>query len=295
MATGKAVKKGGSTIFWIIGGLVVIAGGIGAYFLLRKPKEEDDKRKDDDSEEEITSGGDRYSQPQKIPAPKELNTKDKIKSFQNYVVNVKKDRAILGNSGVDGIWGKDSQAAWNKYGSDYNKSLTSVPSTPENESKIATIILLAKKGSPRATKQYLDKANKGYVDLWAKNLLTKKTSFMWANQYYRTDTGVPILTYNPKLLNFTAKEGAKLRENPSTKAKIKETVKQNTQLGKGREVVFADPNVWIYFEWLPQGNPIRRTGWIASQNVSRIKSSSFSGVTDELEFLNFDNNLDLNF
>ena len=33
-------KNGGSTIFWIIGGLVVIAGGVGAYFLLRKPKEE---------------------------------------------------------------------------------------------------------------------------------------------------------------------------------------------------------------------------------------------------------------
>ncbi len=32
-------KNGGSTIFWIIGGLVVIAGGVGAYFLLRKPKE----------------------------------------------------------------------------------------------------------------------------------------------------------------------------------------------------------------------------------------------------------------
>ena len=46
-------KNGGSTIFWIIGGLVVIAGGVGAYFLLRKPKEETGSETND-SENKVT-------------------------------------------------------------------------------------------------------------------------------------------------------------------------------------------------------------------------------------------------
>jgi len=40
--------------------------------------------------------------------------------FQNWVSFTKKDKAILGAGGVDGKWGKDTAAAWAKYGNEYN-------------------------------------------------------------------------------------------------------------------------------------------------------------------------------
>ena len=51
--------KGGSKIFWIIGGLIVVAGSVGAYFLLRKPREEggnEDGEVDSDSGSDSGSG-----------------------------------------------------------------------------------------------------------------------------------------------------------------------------------------------------------------------------------------------
>ena len=87
-------KKGGSKIFWIIGGLVVIAGGVGAYFLLRKPKDQqsNDETGDDVTNGDETSGGSTGASVGgfatggggTFTAPRELNTTDKIKAFQDW-------------------------------------------------------------------------------------------------------------------------------------------------------------------------------------------------------------------
>lgn len=47
-------------------------------------------------------------------------TKDEIIKFQNWVINTKKDKTILGKWGADGDWGDLSEKAWKKYGSSYN-------------------------------------------------------------------------------------------------------------------------------------------------------------------------------
>jgi hypothetical protein len=50
-------------------------------------------------------------------------TKSEIINFQNWVINTKKDKQILGNSGADGIWGQRSELAWNRYGAYYNPTI----------------------------------------------------------------------------------------------------------------------------------------------------------------------------
>jgi hypothetical protein len=47
---------------------------------------------------------------------------DNIKDFQKWVINVKKDKVILGRYGADGDWGPNSVKAWYKYGNEYLKT-----------------------------------------------------------------------------------------------------------------------------------------------------------------------------
>ena len=50
-------------------------------------------------------------------------TFDDVKKFQKWVINVKKDKKILGSTGVDSDWGPNTKLAWDKYGSEYVKTL----------------------------------------------------------------------------------------------------------------------------------------------------------------------------
>jgi hypothetical protein len=47
--------------------------------------------------------------------------KTEVKAFQDYVIRVKKDTAILGSAGVDGLWGDNTQKAYDKYGADWEE------------------------------------------------------------------------------------------------------------------------------------------------------------------------------
>lgn len=89
----------------------------------------------------------------------EISTKpDNIKDFQRWVLNIKGDNKILGSYGADGMWGKYTSMAWEKYKNDYLKS------TPKektlNTKKISTgktVILLGgldtRKGDLSISKQ----------------------------------------------------------------------------------------------------------------------------------------------
>jgi hypothetical protein len=290
----KATKKSGSKIFWIIGGLVVIAGGIGAYFLLRKPKEEENNNDTDDKkpQSDINSvGGVGNSASPKINAPKELSSKEKIESFQDYVLDVKKDKTILGNAGADGIWGKNSQNAWDKYGSDYLKSL--IPASkiePQLEKDIETIIKFST--GTKADKTYLRKTNSDFVSNWAKAVRNNKRVFLWANQFYRTKTGDKILEYNPIGKVYYASKTGMFAKNEANNNASAVNLSKGTNLGKASAVDFDGKYVFIYFPEKAGGGYSK---WIYESAITSKKpSSSFSGITDELEFANFDNNLDLN-
>lgn len=60
-----------------------------------------------------------------------FSTKAELLAFQQWVINTKGDKTILGSGGAsgfgdDGLWGSKSAKAWNKYGNDYkNANLSS--------------------------------------------------------------------------------------------------------------------------------------------------------------------------
>ena len=61
------------------------------------------------------------------------SSKPELLAFQQYVINVKGDKTILGKGGStgfgdDGVWGAKSKLAWDKYGKEYDLSKVSTPS-----------------------------------------------------------------------------------------------------------------------------------------------------------------------
>jgi hypothetical protein len=60
-----------------------------------------------------------------------------VKGFQQWVINTKKDKTILGKGGDsgfgdDGRWGKNTNAAWQKYGKEYTLSTATAFQAPTN-------------------------------------------------------------------------------------------------------------------------------------------------------------------
>ena len=282
-------KSKSSVGFWLLIGTLVVGGGVGIYFLLRKPKEETadenlDEKKEDIVVPTITTRDDSGSQTKpKSSAPSELNTADKIKAFQNYVLNTKNDVTILGGSGADGKWGSNSQKAWDKYGSDFKK-------TPDFKGITTVVSADAKKRildfatGNKSKASYLNSANQDFVKKWAETIGKERTAFIWANQVYRTKTGERVMDYNPLIFNLKTSKDATLRASAS-KDSAGTGIKAGQELGKGGDVKFSNPYLYIY---LPN-----KKKWIASINVKKA-SSSFTGGEEEIWAV-FDNNFDVSF
>lgn len=149
-------KKGGSKIFLIIGGLVVIAGGIGAYFLLRKPKGKDGESFDESETGGSSTGGGETGGGETgvsnvFTKPKELDSSDKIKAFQDWLDNNKpcwildsdgKYKNLSKNTGECnrniggrgyGTYGQNTANAWKLFSKEYLGQVKSgtadIPST----------------------------------------------------------------------------------------------------------------------------------------------------------------------
>lgn len=305
-------KKGGSTIFWIIGSLIVLGGGIGAYFLLRKPKDEEKDITKDDEVKLNQGGGDGDGGGDgggggTNTRPSELNTKAKITEFQNYVINTKKDTNILKPDGADGLYGKNTIKAWNKYGTDFKASTGTSTGTSTNVSttvdaqlqgKIDQIRLLANKNSARIKLSYVPTLQKSpiFVDAWYKALLEKTTTFSTQGKVFKTNTGESILNFIPKDNVFGLNKEVLLRQTP-TSATGEKLPARGTSLGKGGEVKLSGGKVFIYFPKInTMGNPFSKKGWIQNQSALKIvRQAQFSGIIEEMEFINFDNHFDLNF
>ncbi len=291
MAQGKS-----SVGFWLLIGTLVVGGGVGIYFLLKKPKEETEEQGDEKKGDTIptptpsptpsptpTITQQQTNVKSDVEIPSELNSEEKIKAFQNWVLNTKKDKTILGNKGADGKWGDNSQNAWNKYASDFKKSQTFKGfSTTLKDEDINRIINFAT--GKKATENYLKSSQKTFVKKWSDTIKNKKTAFIWADQVYRTKTGDRVMDFNPTSFNLKTSKGGNLRAsaNPqSTPTKIDAGV----NLGKGSAVAFSDPYLYIY---LPS-----KSKWIASSLVKKA-SSSFTGGEEEI-WAGFDDNFDITF
>jgi len=302
--------KNSSKIFLIIGGIVLITG---TYFLFKKRRKEKLIKEETNNIDESTSNSETDSGNVSPTAPSELSDSTKIKAFQDWLdtnkscwvldkdgkyknlsKNVGKCNRNVGGKGY-GNYGKNTSNAWEKFGKDYLDSLkqntstnTSTNTSSNTSSKNIDTIIGFSTGT-KAERTFLTKTNADFVNTWAKAIKNKKNVFIWANNPYRTKTGDKILGYNPIGTTYYAKKTDSIAKlSPSDNA-TSYLVKKGTDLGKATGIDFNN-GLWIY---LPQSGDNFK--WYKINDISKTKlSSSFDGTTDEIEFLNFDNNLDLN-
>lgn len=124
------MKTGTKIALWVTGIAVV---GVGGYFIWKSLK----KKREEKANEEIAKlNADKYK-PIATASGKPTTAQTfyvdqtanpfpdlmSLRMFQNWVINTKKDRAILGTGGADGIWGKNTARAWAKYKDDWNKKV----------------------------------------------------------------------------------------------------------------------------------------------------------------------------
>lgn len=284
------MAKGKSSVgFWLLIGTLVVGGGVGMYFLLRKPKDESLEDENlDEKKDVITTKDDSGSinvnvTKPKSSAPSELNSAEKIKKFQEYVLNTKNDVTILGGSGADGKWGANSQKAWDKYASDFKKTPTYKGFTTVVSGDAKKRIIDFATGN-KATESYLNSTNQDFVKKWAENIGNEKTAFIWAEQVYRTKTGERVMDFNPTKFNLKTTKDATLRASANQNS-TGTPIKGGESLGKGSKVAFSNPYLYIY---LPNKNK-----WIWSKVVTKA-SSSFTGGEEEI-WAGFDDNFDISF
>jgi len=287
-------KSKSSIGFWLLIGTLVIGGGIGAYFLLRKPKEEEEETivTDDTDKGNAGSGsGSGSGSGTATPtAPAPLDSKEKITAFQNYVLTTKKDTTILGKSGADGIWGNNSQKAWDKYGTEYSKKSpsSSASSTTNLNKNIGTIRKNA--SGLKSEENYLRSASAEFVEKWANALVNSKSTFLWENQIYNSKTGDRILEYNPyNKIVYSLKKNTRGYKYRNAKYDDGADAFANRELGKVKDVAFVNNEVMLY---VPNTTSYV---WFKEKYVTRNKpKSSFDGGNEQIEFSNFNNNFDLN-
>jgi|688.fasta_scaffold48887_9 hypothetical protein len=290
-------------IILIVGSILVVAGGIGAYFLLRQPRgEEGDGEGDKEIEDEVASSSDSgvSSSVPKYTAPAELNSIDKIKAFQDWMDAqgkgwiLKNGKWLLLNKGAGyGNYGKNTDAVWKVYGSEYLKAPKKFPVLSSNAPSESDISVINQKAiGDRADKTMLRTLYAPFVKEWARVLrdTPTRTTFYWNGKTYRLKTGTELLNYIPVGKTFYAsKTGLSSKETASSTASAGQITKGET-IGVAGASTFDGKYLYIYF---PDrlGNK-----WVYESALTTTKpSSSFTGGNmDSDMFASFDNNLDLN-
>ena len=283
-----AIMKSKKAI-WIIASIVLIGGGIGAYFLLRKPKkdgeDQDVSNEEVDADKSIVGVGNT-----KFERPKELDSEDKIKAFQDWMDAQGKpwvkinDKYVMLNKGAGyGNYGKSTDAVWKVFGKDYlaKKGVTPTP-TPSQESKdkpssadVKTILKYAK----GVTEAGLNSLSKSQAKSWSDAIKNGKTIYFFNGKVYSTIYGEKILDYNPlKYTHYTTKDGLFYKETSQLDSKgFNSSIGRD--LGKVGEVVYRldSKGNGVTLFWMPNAKL-----WIFATATSTTKpSSSFSGVKYE--------------
>ena len=111
-----------------VGALVLGVSGYFAYRGIRKfisnLGNKDDKNT---PKPQPQSQGNVGSTPTASTSSNPFKTKSELLAFQQWVINVKGDKTILGSGGAsgfgdDGLWGRKSAKAWNQYGNEYKNT-----------------------------------------------------------------------------------------------------------------------------------------------------------------------------
>lgn len=287
---------------WIIGSLILIGGGIGAYFLLRKPKDEEDVLI---AEPDIKEQEQNQSPSKPIVRPSELDTTEKVKSFQDWMDKYRplwvndngkyknlrvgtKDEPNRHMNGVGyGSYGKNTDTAWTVFGKEYLNYIdgkkTGKPASASASNKDINTIVNYASGN-KAQKSYLQSTNPNFVKLWANAIRNKdsKNAFIFANQIYRMKTGERLLDYNPLDLVHSAKiSGQILKKEPANNSSSS-YLNEKSSVGKVKGFKYSDGNLWLYF---PERSTFK---WGLAKYFTKNTSSSFDGVSNFEPSSNFD-------
>lgn len=274
---------------WIIASIVLIGGGIGAYFLLRKPKkdgeDEDAYKEEEDADKTIVGVGDT-----KFETPKELDSEDKIKAFQDWMDAQGKpwikvnDKYVMLNKGVGyGNYGKSTDAVWKVFGKDYlaKKGVTpTIKPSLENKDKSSSADVKAiLKYAKGVTEAGLNLLSKSQAKSWADAIKNGKTIYLFNNKVYSTIYGDKILDYNPlNKKHYTSKEGLFYKETSQLDSKgFNSSIGRD--LGKVGSIVYRldSKGNGVTLFWMPDAEL-----WIFASATSTTKpTSSFSGVKYE--------------
>ena len=165
----------------IIWSSVAVILGVGGYFLytkFAKPKGGNDTPPPPPTPTPTPTPTPSATPSAEVSSDRPTSSED-IRAFQNYVINVKKDTAILGKNGADGDWGTNTQKAWDKYSADYKKL-----STPSNVSVPANLNLILQRLGKRASLKGFGKNSFVVVVEWNKG--NRKYTFnFFANDVYK--------------------------------------------------------------------------------------------------------------
>jgi len=123
-------NKKKKAIIWVSVTMLLGVGGYFAYKFIKKAKDEKAKKLAEEtaasnvpaSNSAPSGGGNTLP-----PVPPNPFTGNDLKKFQDWVVGVKKDAAILGKTGADSNWGRNSWNAYTKYFAEYSKTPTGIP------------------------------------------------------------------------------------------------------------------------------------------------------------------------
>lgn len=260
-------------IYLIAGAVLVGVVGFFAYNRFFKPNKDGDKNPETDLETEdpviVNPNPNFTSNP--------FKTKAEVTAFQKFVLEVKKDLKILGNAGADGLWGKSTASAWDKYGKEYLTQTGTVVQSPAISdsllSDIKTIINTA--SGSKAERTYLTnvaKTQPAFVKNWATAIRKRQqnhrtgSTFTFANQIYESYRGERIS--NKLLMGKIATatgNSPKLRWS-ATKTANSYPLTSGDGLGK-IESYFYNANDKMLFVYVPNNNRSSQAKWIWASSI----------------------------
>ena len=313
--------KGGSKMFWIIGGLIVVAGSVGAYFLLRKPKDENKGEGDTDTDTDTNVGGGNVGGGNvgggsaTYTAPSDLNDSTKIKAFQDWLdankpcwlldsdgkyKNLSKNAGACNrNAGGTGYgsYGKNTDTAWRSFGTEYLSKKGTTPASTKNTPSEDDINLILKKATGfKSDRTVLQGKPASWVKDWADAIRDSRRTFFWTkneggnNKTYKVVDGTILLDYVPVGTTYYASKGGDLSKEEAFNSASAGNINKGQNLGKAGDVTYDGKYVYVYF---PSKGGYK---WVYESAItSKNPTSSFSGSDMDLDmFASFDNNLDLN-
>jgi len=193
----------------VIAGSLLTLGSIGAYFgyqAWKKWKDEKDL-KDANLAAALANvgsggGGGGGSTPYTPPVQTNTNRPDDVLAFQQYVINVKGNKTILGKGGPsgfgdDGAWGGNTAKAWTKYKTDYLAASGGATTTNPKGLTIKTIDTILKPiAKSLGSKTIYFGTNPSDVNY------VKYTSPTTGNQYYWFGSGAFKVWKSPQNLSW---------------------------------------------------------------------------------------------